>query len=178
MNTYFQLFFLFFKVGLIGFGGGYAIIPIIEKELFSRQWLGTSQLAEIIAVSSMSPGPVAANCASLVGFNMSGYLGAVVACIGITLPSLLIILVLGKILFKYSEHLIVKGIFYGLRPAVTALIVYAAYRLCVSNNVISQYVIDIKSILIIGVAIIILWKTKINPIFILFGSAIIGMIIF
>lgn len=178
MNTYFQLFSIFFKIGMIGFGGGYAIIPIIERELLSRHWIDTSQLTEIIAVSSMSPGPIAANCASLVGFHMYGYSGAVIACLGIILPSLLIILALGKILLKYGEHFIVKGIFYGLRPAVSALIVYAAFRLSVSNNIISINGCDIKSILLIGAVFIILNTIKINPLLILLASALTGMLIF
>lgn len=122
-----QLFAMFFLVGLVSFGGGYAMIPLIQEEILNRhQWMAAGQLADIVAVAGMSPGPIATNIAVAVGYQEAGWLGAVLAALAVVLPSFALILAAGKLFFRYREHPRVAAAFYGLRAVVVGLIAYAA----------------------------------------------------
>ncbi|MFC4598459.1 chromate transporter [Cohnella hongkongensis] len=122
-----DLFLTFFMVGLVSFGGGYAMIPLIREEVIHRhQWMDPAQLADIVAVAGMSPGPIATNIAVAVGYHQAGPIGAVVASLAMILPSLALILAAGKLLMRYRDNRLVKSSFFGLRPVVAGMIVYAA----------------------------------------------------
>ncbi len=97
-----QLFAVFFVVGLVSFGGGYAMIPVIEREVTSHHWLTTQQLTDVIALAGMAPGPIATNSAIIIGYRTSGWLGACAAAAGIVLPSLLILIVVAAFFAKIS----------------------------------------------------------------------------
>ncbi|MBP2643666.1 MAG: Chromate transporter [Firmicutes bacterium] len=179
MDLYIDILITFLKIGLVGFGGGYAIIPIIESEAALHGWLDVKQLTNIIAIAAMAPGPIAANCATIIGFKLSSLEGAVVACIGITLPSLFIILFLGKLFLKFQQHALVKAIFYGLRATIIGTIVYAAIKFAVSNGIIGgANGIDVKSVLVLLVSFVLLIKTKINPIYLIILAGMVGIFIF
>ena len=120
INLY--LFLTFFKIGLFTFGGGYAMIPMIQQDILSHGWLTQQQLIDFIAVSESTPGPFAVNIATFVGMSQSGVVGAVCATLGVVLPSFLIILIVAKWFGRIQENIYVKAVFYGLRPASIALI--------------------------------------------------------
>ena len=179
MNLYLDMLITFFKLGLVSFGGGYAMIPLIQTEMANHHWLNISEFTDMIAVSAMAPGPIASNTATIVGYKLAGFLGAVVACIGVTLPSLLLILIVGKLFFKFQEHPTVKAAFYGLRPTIIGVIAFAAIKFAISNGIIGgSNFIDIKSSILMVVAFIMLVKTKFHPAYLILASGLIGIVIF
>ncbi len=127
MQRYWQLFLVFLKVGTFTFGGGYAMIPLIRRELGeTRKWLPLAELADILAISQSAPGAIAVNIAAFSGYKIAGLLGATAAVLGAVLPSLVVILAIAAF-FAGIEHLpVVNHLFLGLRPAVLSLILAAA----------------------------------------------------
>ncbi|CAI6083757.1 chromate transporter [Cohnella sp. JJ-181] len=122
-----SLFAMFFLVGLVSFGGGYAMIPLIQEEVLNRRgWMEPGQLADIVAVAGMSPGPIATNIAVAVGYREAGWLGAASAAAAVVLPSFVLILAAGKLFFRYRDNRWLTASFYGLRAVVVGMIVYAA----------------------------------------------------
>ena len=155
------------------------MIPLIQTEMASHHWLNISEFTDMIAVSAMAPGPIASNTATIVGYKLAGFLGAVVACVGVTLPSLLLILIVGKLFFKFQEHPTVKAAFYGLRPTIIGVIAFAAIKFAISNGIIGgSNFIDIKSSILMVVAFIMLVKTKFHPAYLILASGLIGIVIF
>lgn len=126
MTDYLLLFAIFFKVGLFTIGGGLAAIPLIQEEIIARGWLSTTEFANMIAISQSTPGPIGVNVSTFVGYSLYGPLGSVVATIGIVSPSVIIIIIISRFLSKYRNNHFVEGLFVGIRPAVTALILVAA----------------------------------------------------
>ena len=120
-----RLFFEFFKIGLFTFGGGYAMIPLIQDSVTNMEWLTDEELINFIAISESTPGPFAINIATFVGMNVGGVLGAVCTTLGVVLPSYIIILIIAKGYEKYRENHIVIGLMSGLRPTVVGLILGA-----------------------------------------------------
>lgn len=117
-----ELFWTFFKIGAFTFGGGYAMLPLIQEEVTSRGWLELSQVIDFIAVSESTPGPFAVNMATYVGSEMAGFAGAVCATLGVVSPSFIIILLVAKCFEQFRESTAVKGVMTGLKPAVVGLI--------------------------------------------------------
>lgn len=187
-----RLFLMFAKLALINFGGGFAMIPLIAAELDKFQWMSSQEFMDIIAISQMTPGAIAVNTATFVGFRVGGIWGAVVSTIAIPFPSLVLVITLYPILEKYKNHAAVKMVFYGLRPVVAGLIFAAIYFVAntawVQQAFAEQPIADIinqlpasinfASIAVTAVAFVIALKTKISPIILLFGGAILGIIIF
>ena len=119
---YLRLFFEFFKTGLFAVGGGLATLPFLNEMADNTGWFTRADLADMIAVSESTPGPIGVNMATYAGFTTAGIPGALIATFGLILPSLIIILLIAGFLKKFSENKVVKGIFAGLRPASVALI--------------------------------------------------------
>ena len=124
-----ELFLTFFKIGLFTFGGGYAMLPLIQEEVLTRGWLEMAELINFIAVSESTPGPFAVNCATYIGSELGGaygiigsIFGAACATLGVVLPSFIVILIVAKCYDKFKENRIVKGCMSGLKPAVVGLI--------------------------------------------------------
>ncbi|MCR5807834.1 MAG: chromate transporter [Oscillospiraceae bacterium] len=117
-----DLFLTFLKIGAFTFGGGYAMLPLIQSEVERHGWLTKTELVDFIAVSESTPGPLAINMATFVGIRTGGIFGAVCATFGVVLPSFLIILIVSKFYEKFCESRVVDGAMYGLRPAVIGLI--------------------------------------------------------
>lgn len=179
MSLYIQMLITFFKLGLVSFGGGYAMIPLIQTEIQNHHWLDMSQFTDLIAVSAMAPGPIASNTATIVGEKLAGISGALISCIGVTLPSLLLILIVGKLFFTFQDHPIVKAAFYGLRPTIIGVIAYAAIKFAISNGIIGgSNFIDIKSAVLLVIAFVLLIRTKIHPAYLILASGIIGIFLF
>ncbi len=117
-----ELFFTFFKIGLFTFGGGYAMLPLIQSEVQLKGWLSQSELVDFIAVSESTPGPFAINIATYVGSQTGGVLGSLCATLGVVLPSFIVILIVAQCYAKFKESFAVKGVLSGLRPAAIGLI--------------------------------------------------------
>ena len=119
---YAELFITFFKIGAFTFGGGYAMLPLIQDEVLKHNWVSLDELLNFIAVSESTPGPFAVNIATYIGITLGGILGAFFATLGVVLPSFLIILAVASFFRKYSKNKSIKGVMSGLRPAVIGLI--------------------------------------------------------
>lgn len=141
---YLQLFWTFFKIGLFGFGGGYAMISMIQGEVVTGyHWLTPGQFTDIVAISQSTPGPIGINSATYVGYSslvnagfdpVFGVLGSIVATFAVVLPSFVLMLIISKFLMKYKNHPYVENVFVGLRPAVVGLLAAAALLLMTSEN--------------------------------------------
>lgn len=119
---YLILFLTFLKIGAFTFGGGYAMLPLIQSEVERMDWIEKSELINFIAVSESTPGPFAVNISTYVGRTVSGFLGAVCSTLGVVVPSFVIILIVAKFYEKFRESRAVKGVMTGLKPAVIGLI--------------------------------------------------------
>ena len=130
MKILFELFLAFFKTGLFTFGGGYAMLPLIERICVrEKHWLTEEEMTDLPAVAESSPGPVAINCATYVGYKQKGIAGAIAATFGMVVPSFIIILVISFFLDRFLENKWVAGAFYGIKIAVGILIIDAAVKL-------------------------------------------------
>ena len=167
-----KIFLEFFKIGLFTFGGGYAMIPLIEKEIVNKyHWLTMAQFTDLVAISEMTPGPFAVNSATFVGYKVAKFWGAVSSTLGVVLPSFLIIWAVASVFFSFQNNQIVQAAFKGLRPAVLGLIVVAA--LSIGKIAITDY----KSVLILIFVVLGVWILKLHPILALLVSAIIGIML-
>ena len=119
---YLTLFYVFFKIGLFTFGGGYAMIPMIEDEVVGRGWLTAGELLNFIGVAESTPGPIAVNIATFIGSSRAGFLGALCATVGVVLPSFLIILLIAAVFRNFLKNRVVKGALVGIRGVIVGLI--------------------------------------------------------
>lgn len=132
MGTYLALFWSFFQIGALSFGGGYAAMPLIQNQVVElHHWLTMSQFADVVTISGMTPGPIAINAATFVGTQLAGLVGAVVATLGCVTPSCIIVLGLAYLYSRYQQLPAIQGILSGLRPAVVAMIGSAGLDLLV-----------------------------------------------
>ncbi|MBE3584436.1 MAG: chromate transporter [Limnochordaceae bacterium] len=167
-----DLFVTFFRIGAFSFGGGYAMIPLIEREIIdAHHWLTMEQFIDVVAISQATPGPVAINSATFVGYRVAGLLGSIVATAGVVVPSAVIVLLLAWLFYRYRELLIVKDLLSGIRPVVVVLIIMAAISVWASS------VVDLTSGLIAVAALAVLAFTKVDPLLVLLGGALLGLLI-
>lgn len=170
LNQIFTVFLSFFKIGAFTFGGGYAMIPLIQKEICEKHnWITDEDILDIIAIAESTPGPIAINAATFVGFKICGFWGALFATLGVVLPSFTTIILIAYILREFQHIKVVQYAFNGIRAGVLALIVralYSMYKQCPKNLI--SYVIAALSF--IAAAIV-----GINVLFVILGCAIIGL---
>ena len=180
---YLQLFYTFFKIGLFGFGGGYAMLSMIQGEVVTRyNWVSTQEFTDIVAISQSTPGPIGINAATYVGFTATGSIwGSVIATFAVVLPSFILMLTISKFFLKYQKHPAVEAVFSGLRPAVVGLLASAALVLMNVENFGSPtddtYTFVI-SIIIFLVAFIGTKKYHANPILMIIACGIAGLILY
>ena len=130
MKILFELFLAFFKIGAFTIGGGYAMLPFIQREVVEKkEWLTIEEFMDILAIAEVTPGPVAVNTSTYVGYKVAGYKGAMFCTLGTILPSFTIILVIVHFFWGYRQSPMVENVFLGIRPAVAALIFSAVYKL-------------------------------------------------
>lgn len=180
---YLELFYSFFKIGLFGFGGGYAMLSLIQGEVVTRHaWLTAQEFTDIIAISQMTPGPIGINSATYVGFTATGNIwGAITATFAVTLPSFILMLTISKFFLKYQKHPVVVSIFDGLRPAIVGLLAAAALVLMNKDNFsspIEDSYTFIISICLFLVAFIGTRKFKINPIIMILVCGLAGFLLY
>ena len=180
---YLQLFYTFFKIGLFGFGGGYAMLSMIQGEVVTRyNWVSTQEFTDIVAISQSTPGPIGINAATYVGFTATGSIwGSVIATFAVVLPSFILMLTISKFFLKYQKHPAVEAVFSGLRPAVVGLLASAALVLMNVENFGSPtddtYTFVI-SIIIFLVDFIGTKKYHANPILMIIACGIAGLILY
>lgn len=180
---YLQLFYTFFKIGLFGFGGGYAMLSMIQGEVVTRYgWLTSQEFTDIVAISQITPGPIGINSATYVGFTATGSVwGSIIATLAVVLPSFILMLAISKFFLKYQKHPVVEAVFSGLRPAVVGLLASAALVLMNAENFSSpkeDMYSFIISCLIFLVAFVGTRKYKINPILMIVACGIAGLILY
>ena len=176
-----ELFVLFVKVGAMAFGGGYAVMSLIQREVLGRGWADAARFQEIGSLAGMAPGSIATNSATLIGYDQAGTLGALVATAGIVLPSLILVAGLAAFFVRVHEHLGVRSIFYGLRPIVTALIIYAAVHFGFGSQAQSGDLFTWQTLgmlLICAGCIFVIIRYRWHPFAILLLSAAAGIILF
>lgn len=185
----FELFFTFFKIGALTFGGGYAMIPFVREQVLLHGWLTEEELLNMIAVSESTPGPIAVNMATFVGANEAGILGSLAATLGVVLPSFIIILIISALLKNFLKYNGVKAFLSGVRPCVVSLILGTAITLFLSillgiGDGDFKFNIDILGIIIfaIVVAISLVYKKikgkKPSPILMIVISACLGILFY
>ena len=131
-----EIFAVFFKIGLFTIGGGYAMLPIIQKEVVeTKEWMDDEEFLNAISLTNSLPGPLAINSATFVGYRVCGVKGALAAVMGAASPSVIIILIVAMIFSNLTEYPVVQYIFNGIRPAVVALILYAVIKLAKSAKI-------------------------------------------
>ncbi len=180
-----QLFFEFFKIGLFAVGGGLATIPFLESMGSATGWFSPADLTTMIAVSESTPGPIGVNMATYVGFQLSGIPGAVIATLGLITPSILVIILIAGFLQKFRQSKTVDSVFYGLRPASTALIASAGLKVAldvlVAMGGTAQHTLSFSwPLAILTLAVFLVMKIKalgkLHPIVFIAAAALVGII--
>ena len=183
---YLQLFWEFLKAGLFTVGGGLASLPFLYDISDKTGWYSHAQLADMIAISESTPGPIGVNMASYVGFTTAGILGSVIATLGFIIPSIIIVSIVSRFLKKFSENKLVKGAFYGLRAVSVALICSAlvsVVKISLVNIPLFREtglifdLVSIPGIILAAVCFFVFKKWNPHPIFILGGAAICGILL-
>ena len=185
---YLEIFLSFFQIGLFSFGGGYAALPLIEAQVLEvHNWLTVEEFADLLTISQMTPGPIAINASTFVGTKVAGLPGAVIATIGCVTPSCIIVLILSYYYFKYKNLSSIQGILKGLRPAVVSLIASAGLSILMltvfkteGTTLLNMKLNDINfvGIIIVAMSVFILRKFKPDPIKVMLGTGVIGVLIY
>ncbi len=181
-QLYISMFIAFFKIGLFGFGGGYAMLPLIQQEVVvSNEWITVNEFTDIVAISQTTPGPISFNSATYIGFkavNTSGYgvlasiLGSAVCTLAVSLPSFGLMTLVSVFFFRFKENRYVRAALFGIKPAVIGLIAAAGIMLINSYNF-----IDYKSWIIFS-AVFIASIKKIDPILLIALAALAGFLLY
>ena len=166
-----SLFLTFLKIGAFTFGGGYAMIPLIQKEISEkRKWISDNDILEVVAIAESTPGPIAINSATFVGYKVCGFFGALLSTVGVILPSFLIILVIATVLREFQDYKVVRYAFFGIRTGVLALIIKALismYKQCKKNVV---------SYILMALAFIAVAVFDINVLIVILSCALTGLV--
>ena len=168
-----QLFFSFLQIGLFSFGGGYAAMPLIQGQVVTLHgWLTMSEFTDLITISQITPGPIAVNSATFVGLKIAGIPGAVVATVGCILPSCIIVTILARLYLKYRNLDLMQGVLKSLRPAVVAMIASAGILILKnafwgSGKSILLTGTEWSMVVIFGICVLLLRKTKLNPVWVM-----------
>jgi len=168
-----KLYLAFLKIGTFGFGGGYAMLPLIQKEIVDNNaWLSQTDFMDIIGISQMTPGPIAINAATFVGYKTGGILGSVLSTLGVVTTSFILISFANYFFKKFKNSKILAHALKGMRPALIGLIIsvfitlsYESYR-------------DLNSLIIAAIVGFLLYKTKIHPILIIVIAAFLGILFY
>jgi chromate transporter len=168
--TYILLAYEFFKIGLFSFGGGFATIPFLYDISTKYGWYTIRELTNMTAVASMTPGPIGINAATYAGLKTAGIWGALIATISEVLPSLILVILLSKLLKRFSDNFYVKSIIETLKPIGCALL------LSVAIGIIQPEMNDIKAIILLVAMLVLSWKNKKEPLFYMLIGGIVGII--
>ena len=173
MGIYLKIFLVFMKIGLFSYGGGNAILPLIRQEVVvNYSWIKSSEFIDLVAISQATPGPIAINGATYIGYRVGGFWGSILANLGVILPTFIIMLFITKAFMKFKHNEYVQNAFSGVLPATVGLIA--------SSAVIISYgsFIDYKSILICVGVFIAAYKYEVDPIILTIISGALGFILY
>jgi chromate transporter len=172
MTILFELFYSFFTIGCFAFGGGYAVLSFLQQEVERRGWMTTERFVDFIAISQSTPGPIALNMATFVGYESGGVPGALCATVAVSLPGMIMMTVFALFFFHFYERPATQAVFRGLRPAVVGLVAAAAWQIG------RVAVVSWPAVAISAVCILLIAKWKVSPVFLVIGSAIVGILLF
>ena len=189
MNIYLQLFLNFLKIGVVSFGGGYGMIPLIQETVVTNGWLTQEEILNFIAVSESTPGPIAINMATFIGSSQGGILGSFIATLGIVLPSFFIILIIATLAKNLMKFAGVKATLNGIRPTIVGMIFATFVTMFISTifgikTVESTLAFDWKGLVIFAVVVIIaltyklIRKKSLSPILLILFSGGLGMLMY
>lgn len=175
MSVYLKLIWAYLKIGLFGFGGGYAMLALIEREVVTPGWITEQMFTDIVAISQMTPGPIGINSATYIGYVVTGSVwGSIVATVTVMLPSFLLVLYASHFIRRHKDSVAIKGIFAGLRPVVIGLIASAALLMMNRQNFPDNSI----SIIICAASFCLVYFTRIHPIFIICLAGVAGLILY
>ncbi len=180
MSIYLKLIWAYLKIGLFGFGGGYAMLSLVQNEVVKNGWITNQMFTDIVAISQMTPGPIGINSATYIGYvSTSNILGSIVATLVVVLPPYLLTLYASHYISRHSDSAIIKGAFMGLRPVVVGLIASAALLLMNKDNFgIAGSRENLISITLCVASFCTMYFTKIHPIFVIIMAGIAGFFLF
>ena len=172
MKTLLQLFFIFARVGGFTFGGGYAMLPMLQKEVVdSKGWATYEELIDYYAIGQSTPGVIAVNVATFVGYKTKGIIGGIVATLGMVTPSLIIVGIIAAFLHGFQDYEAVQWAFSGIRAAVVALIISAIWKIA------KKSLVDIFAIIIFLVVAVLSFFTDLSPVVFVVAAAVCGLVI-
>lgn len=175
---YLQLFYSYLKIGFFGFGGGYAMLSLIQNEIVvQNEWMTNAEFADIVAISQMTPGPIAINSATYVGYTVAGFWGSVVATVSVCMPALTLMILITRFFLYLRDNRFIKGAIAGMRPVVLGMIGAATLLLMFPHDNSGASFIDMWSWVLFFVAMVASYK-KVNPIILIILSAVAGIIIY
>ena len=170
-NKVLSLFLTFLKIGAFTFGGGYAMIPLIQREIAEeKQWISDDDILEIVAIAESTPGPIAINAATFVGWRVAGFGGALFSTLGVVLPSFLVISVISFLLEQFSPMKAVQYAFFGIRAGVLALLVKALWTMFKKADK------HALSYIVMALAFVLTAVLDVNVLFVIIGCALFGLI--
>jgi chromate transporter len=186
---YLELFLTFLKIGAVSFGGGYGMISLIRDDCLANGWLTEAELINFIAVAESTPGPIAINMATFVGSSQGGILGAMLATLGVVLPSFFIILLIASVFTKLLKYAGVKAVLNGIRPAIIALILGTAIVMLLSlgfgiKELGATPSVDFRMLAVFAVILVIsfvyskLKRKAISPILLIVISGVLGALLY
>ena len=171
MNIYWESFLSCFKIGSFTIGGGYAMIPLIEKEFVEqKKWISKDDFIDILALAQSAPGILAINVAIFIGYRLKGIRGSIITALGTALPSFLIILAIALFFNNFKENTAVQNIFKGIRPAVVALIASPVFKMAKTAK------INYRTIFIPIISALLIWQIGVSPICIIIGAGFGGFV--
>ncbi len=191
-----DLFITFFKLGLFSFGGGYVMVPLIQSEVVAAKgWITAAQFADVVAVSQMTPGPIAVNAATFIGASTAGVLGAACATFGVSLPSFILVSIAARMMEKFKDNRYISAALSGIRPVTVGMIASAAFVFATMSflqfdlqaeavklvtfkfsEMFSSFGFSVRSALIFVFVLVGSLKFKLNPIFAVFLSGVLGAV--
>ncbi len=169
---FFQLFWTYLKIGTFTLGGGYAMLPLIQREVVERKgWIGEEEFLNMIALAQAAPGLIAVNSAIFIGWRVGGWRGVAGAVLGAVLPSFLIILAIAMVFAQWKEQPAIEAVFKGIRPAVVALIAAPLVKMARAAK------ISWGTLIIPITAALLIWLGHVNPIWVILATIIITLIV-
>lgn len=179
MDNYIKLILGYLKIGLFGFGGGYAMLSLIQSEVVGSGWISSQMFTDIVAISQMTPGPIGINSATYIGYVVGGgIIGSILATLAVVIPPFILVLIASHYINEHKDSSIIQGAFAGLRPIVVGLIASAALLLMNSDNFGYELTDRIISIIICIISFCVVFFTRIHPIVMIVIAGILGLLLF
>ncbi len=179
IGTYLRLIWSYLKIGLFGFGGGYAMLSLIQSEIVGGGWISEQTFTDIVAISQMTPGPIGINSATYIGYAVTGSVwGSIATTLAVVLPPFILVILAYKYISNHTDSVVIRGAFHGLRPVVVGLIASAALLLMNGENFGFTLSHQAISAAICLAAFCLVYFTRLHPIFVIILAGITGALVF